>query len=69
MQVNEGKTDRVIRIVVGLLLLSLVFIGPKTLLGLVGIIPLVTGLAGRCLLYSVLAYRLVHTKRRKVRRS
>ncbi len=51
---NEGTLDRALRIVLGLVLLSLVFIGPQTLWGLVGIVPLATGLLGSCPLYSVL---------------
>ena len=54
MILNVGKYDRLIRIVLGLGLLSLVVIGPKTLWGLVGLIPLVTGLVGKCALYSML---------------
>ena len=54
MKVNEGKADRVVRTVLGLAILSLVFVGPKTLWGLIGIIPLLTGLSGICLLYSAL---------------
>ena len=50
---NEGTVDRVIRVVAGLAGISLVFFGPKTLLGLIGFIPLVTGLAGNCPLYSL----------------
>lgn len=50
---NEGTIDRVIRVVLGLALLSLVFWGPQTLLGLVGIIPLVTGAVGMCPLYRL----------------
>jgi uncharacterized membrane protein YuzA (DUF378 family) len=50
---NEGVLDRVIRIVVGIAVLSLIWFGPKTLLGLFGLIPLVTGLAGHCPLYTV----------------
>lgn len=50
---NEGSIDRTIRVLVGLAGVSLVFIGPKTLLGLFGFIPLVTGLAGNCPLYSL----------------
>lgn len=52
IKVNVGGTDRVLRIVVGLALLSLVFVGPKTLWGLIGLIPLVTGLTRRCPAYS-----------------
>ena len=54
---NEGAVDRSLRIVAGVALLSLVFIGPKTLWGLVGIVPLTTGVLGTCPLYSVLGIR------------
>lgn len=53
MKTNEGKLDRIIRIVIGLGLLSLVFIGPQTMWGLVGLIPLLTGMIGFCPLYKV----------------
>lgn len=52
--VNVGNFDRVLRIVVGLILLSLVFIGPQTLWGLIGLLPLVTGLFRWCPAYSLL---------------
>jgi hypothetical protein len=51
---NEGKVDRILRVVLGLGLLSLVFIGPQTAWGWVGVVPLVTGLVGNCPLYSIL---------------
>jgi len=35
-------------------LLSLVFVGPKSLWGLVGVVPLLTGLVGNCPLYTLL---------------
>jgi len=50
---NEHAADRVIRVVLGLGLLSLVWIGPQTAWGWVGLVPLVTGLAGRCPLYRM----------------
>ncbi len=53
MKKNVGGIDRVIRIVLGVVLLSLIFIGPKTLWGLVGLIPLLTGIFGYCGLYSL----------------
>ena len=37
----------------GLALLSLVMVGPKTMWGLIGLIPLVTGLVGMCPLYRL----------------
>ena len=54
MEANIGKTDRIIRIVAGLLLLSLVFIGPQTLWGLVGLIPLATAFINFCPAYKLL---------------
>lgn len=50
---NEHRIDRGVRIVLGLALLSLVFVGPQTPWGLVGAVPLLTGLAGTCPLYSM----------------
>jgi len=51
---NEGTIDRALRILVGLVLLSLVFIGPQTPWGWVGLVPLLTGLVGFCPLYRML---------------
>ncbi len=53
MLTNEGRMDRILRVVLGLGLLSLVFIGPQTAWGYVGIIPLATGVVGFCPLYKV----------------
>lgn len=53
MTCNVGTWDRNLRIVVGLVLLSLVFVGPQTLWGLVGLVPLLTGLACFCPVYRV----------------
>ena len=54
MSRNEGTIDRVLRVVLGLVLLSLVFVGPQTWWGLIGLVPLVTGLVGSCPVYSIL---------------
>ena len=51
---NEGKTDRAIRIVLGLGLLSIVFFGPQTPWGWIGLVPLLTGIVGGCPAYSIL---------------
>lgn len=51
---NEHVIERVLRIGVGVTLLSLVVVGPKTLWGLVGAVPLLTGLLGSCPLYTLL---------------
>lgn len=53
MKVNVGAADRTIRIIIGVALLSLVFVLDTNARwwGLVGLVPLVTGLVGRCPLY------------------
>jgi Na+/proline symporter len=51
-QKNAHGFERVARIVVGLALLSLVFVGPKTLWGLLGL--LFTGAIGFCPAYTLL---------------
>lgn len=50
---NEATWDRAARVVLGLTLLSMVFVGPQTLWGLVGVVPLATGLLGYCPLYQI----------------
>lgn len=54
MKINEGNIDRALRVIVGLALIAMVFIGPQTIWGWVGIVPLITGAIGICPLYSVL---------------
>jgi hypothetical protein len=57
MKTNEGLADRVIRVAAGLAILSLVVVGPVPgwgLIGLAGVIPLVTGLIGYCPTYTLL---------------
>ncbi len=54
MKTNEGGLDRTLRVLVGLGLLALVFVGPKTPWGYVGVVPLLTGLVGYCPLYALL---------------
>ena len=51
---NEAMWDRGLRVVLGLAVLSLTLWGPKSLWGLVGLLPLVTGLVGSCPMYSLL---------------
>jgi len=54
MQMNIGTLDRAARVIVGLALLALVFVGPQTLWGLIGLIPLGTALVGFCPAYRLL---------------
>lgn len=51
---NEGTLDRTLRVIAGVALISLVFVGPQTAWGWVGLVPLITGLLGNCPVYSLL---------------
>ena len=51
MKTNMGKTDRILRAILGIGLISLAFVGPQTPWGWIGIVPLVTALAGWCPAY------------------
>lgn len=53
---NEHLVERIIRVVFGLFILSLVFVGPKTPFGYLGIIPIFTGLVGSCPLYTLIGF-------------
>jgi hypothetical protein len=57
MKQNEGTIDRAIRVVLGVVLLSLTVIGPRTWLGFIGFVPLLTGLVGFCPLYGLIGVR------------
>ncbi len=55
MKVNEATWDRVLRVIVGLFLLSLLFWveDNSKYWGLLGFLPLITGLVGYCPAYSL----------------
>ena len=53
---NEHKVERAVRVVLGIVLLSLVFVGPQTMWGLIGLVPLATGLVGMCPLYRLFGF-------------
>jgi hypothetical protein len=50
---NEGIIDRVLRVGLGVALIALVFVGPQTPWGWLGLVPLVTGVVGFCPLYRL----------------
>lgn len=64
MKANVGGVDKILRIVVGLGLLSLILIlqGNARWWGLVGLIPLATGLVNFCPLYALLGLNSCPTK-------
>lgn len=54
---NEGMIDRVLRVIVGIALISIVFVGPTTPWGWIGVVPLATGLIGWCPVYMLLGLK------------
>lgn len=57
MPTNVGTVDRILRIIVGLGLLALVFVGPQTPWGWIGLVPLATAFIGFCPAYTLLGIR------------
>lgn len=51
---NVGGLDRVLRVVVGLALIVMAVTGMIGVWGWIGVVPLATGLAGRCPMYRLL---------------
>ena len=53
---NVGTIDRTLRVVVGVVLLVTIFLidGPAQWIGLVGLVPLLTGLVGTCPIYRLI---------------
>lgn len=64
MKKNVGSVDKIVRIVLGLGLLSLLFLleAPMKYLGLIGIVPLLTSLMGWCPLYTLLGMNTCRVK-------
>ncbi len=65
---NVGNIDRVLRIVIGLAIISLVFWGPRTAWGWLGIIPFASALIGWCPLYAIFGIRTCPVKTGLTRR-
>jgi Protein of unknown function (DUF2892) len=65
MNINEGTVDRVVRVIAGILILSLTFYlqGNLRWLGFIGFIPLLTGVIGTCPLYSMLGMNTCDAKK------
>ena len=63
MNTNIGTIDRALRVVVGHGLISLVFVGPQTPFGWIGVIPLVSALIGWCPAYTLLGIKTCPTRK------
>jgi hypothetical protein len=62
MKQNVGTIDRAIRAIAGIGLISLVFVGPQTVWGWIGVVPLATAIIGWCPPYSLLGINTCGTK-------
>ncbi len=51
---NTGKVDRIIRVIIGVLLVGNVFTGLQSPIGWIGLVLIVTGIFGTCPVYSLL---------------
>lgn len=60
---NEHPVERVARVALGIGLLAIVFTGPQTPWGWLGLVPLATGLLGSCPLYTLLRIRTCPVRR------
>lgn len=63
MTINEGTVDRAVRVIAGLVILSLAFIGPKSAWGYIGLVPIATGLIGYCPVYSLFGINTCATRK------
>ncbi len=61
---NVGTLDRTIRVVIGLAVLSLTVVGPQSMWGLFGLVPLAVGILGYCPAYTLLGIRTCPAPRR-----
>ena len=59
---NEHPVERVLRVILGLGVLSLAFVGPKPPWGYLGIVPLATGLLGTCPMYTLFGWSTCSVK-------
>ncbi len=66
MNCNVGSWDRALRIVAGLVLIALTLMGTIGAWGWIGIVPLVTGLVGRCPIYGLLGMNTRSMNRKEV---
>ena len=54
MTINIGRAERIVRVVLGVGILSLAFVGPRSGWAYLGLVPLLTGLVGWCPPYALL---------------
>jgi hypothetical protein len=63
MNPNVGGIDKALRLVAGIALISIVFVGPQTPWGWIGIVPIATALIGWCPLYKIVGLNTCSAKK------
>lgn len=61
MKQNIHNIERIVRVIVGLGIISLVFIGPQSAWGWLGVIPVATGIIGWCPPYALFGFSTCKT--------
>lgn len=56
LPVNEHPAERAVRVLVGVALVGATLAGKIGAWGWLGVLPILTGLSGRCLLYTVFGF-------------
>jgi hypothetical protein len=62
MKANEGMIDRALRVIAGLVLITLAATGTVGVWGWIGVMPLLTGLIGFCPAYAIFGMNTCATK-------
>jgi hypothetical protein len=63
MKTNEHMIDRALRVIAGLVLITLAATGTVGVWGWIGVLPLVTGIAGFCPAYAIFGMSTCATKK------
>ena len=63
MKINMGGIDRILRVVLGLVLIALTLTGSIGVWGWIGVVPMATAAFGFCPLYTVLGFSTCPTKK------
>jgi hypothetical protein len=63
MKTNIGNAERIVRIVIGVAVLSLVFVGPRAQWAYLGIFPILSGVIGWCPPYALLGISTVRASK------
>ena len=64
---NVGNVDRVVRVIIGIVILSLFFVlqGNARYFAVIGFVPIVTALIGYCPIYSIFGIRTCPVKEQR----